>query len=200
MKVDLLSMSSHKMYGPKGVGALYVRTGVEVEPLLTGGGQEHGIRSGTLNVAGIVGMGAAARFRADEMEAEGAALAPLREALWEGIRRLAPDAVQNGHPELRIPGTLNVTIPRLDAGRLLPALVGFGLSAGSACHSGSGSPSPVLTAIGLDDDLASCSVRFGLGKNTTREDVDGLLAALGKAVRRMRGPISEPSSPSMGYH
>jgi cysteine desulfurase len=192
--IDLLSLSSHKMYGPKGVGALYVRRGTLLEPLLTGGGQERGLRSGTLNVPGIVGMGAAARLRAAEMEVEARTLGALRDALWQGVLRIVPDARLNGHPEHRIPGTLNVVIPRIDSDRLLAALGSFGLSAGSACHSGSGHPSPVLAALGLSPELAGCSVRFGLGKSTARDEVDALLVALEKAVRRMRGAPSEPSA------
>jgi cysteine desulfurase len=194
--IDLLSLSSHKLYGPKGVGALFVREGLPLEPLFHGGGQERGLRSGTLNVAGIVGLGAAARIRKEEMEDEANRLGTLREALWAGIRGICPDATQNGDAEHRIPGTLNVAFPRLPSERLLESLPGFALSAGSACHSGMHAPSPVLAAIGLDEDLASCSIRFGLGRSTTSEDVDALLSALGKVVRRVRGasPASAPAA------
>jgi cysteine desulfurase len=187
--VDLLAMSSHKIYGPKGVGALYVRTGTSLDPLVTGGGQERGFRSGTLNVAGIVGLGAAARICREETAAHSRRLASLTRELWEGIRRIVPDAVMNGHPEKRIPGTLNVALPRIDSGRVMLALERFALSASSACHSGSGTTSPVFSAIGLDPELAACSLRFGLGRATTSEHIGDLLAALGKAVRRLRGPV-----------
>jgi len=194
--IDLLSLSSHKLYGPKGVGALFVREGLHLEPLFHGGGQERGLRSGTLNVAGIVGLGAAARIRKEEMEDEAKRLGTLREALWAGIRGICPDATQNGDAEHRTPGTLNVAFPRLPSERLLESLPGFALSAGSACHSGMHAPSPVLAAIGLDEDLASCSIRFGLGRSTTSEDVDALLRALEKVVRRVRGasPASAPAA------
>ena len=194
--IDLLSMSSHKLYGPKGVGALFVREGRPLEPLFHGGGQERGLRSGTLNVAGVVGLGAAARVRMEEMEDEAKRLGALRDALWAGIRGICPDATQNGDAEHRIPGTLNVAFPRLPSERLLESLPGFALSAGSACHSGSHAPSPVLAAIGLDEGLASCSIRFGLGRSTTSEDVESLLSALEKIVRRVRGssPASAPAA------
>jgi len=186
--VDLLAMSSHKFYGPKGTGALFLREGVEIEPLFSGGGHERGIRSGTLNVPGIVGMGRAAELCAEEMEASATRQSALVEQLWEGILRFAPDARRNGHPRQRIPSTLNVALPRVDNERLLLALKGFALSATSACASGHGGPSKVLTALGLAPELASCSVRIGVGKTTTEDQVDQLLAALEKAVRRMRGP------------
>jgi cysteine desulfurase len=199
IELDLLSLSSHKLYGPKGVGALYVREGTPLEPLVHGGGQERGLRSGTLNVPGIVGLGAAARLRKEEMEDEANRLRPLRDALWAGIRRICPDARSNGHPEKRIPGTLNVAFPRIPSERLLQSLSGFALSAGSACHSRTGSPSPVLAAIGLDDELASCSVRFGLGRMTTLEEINVLLAALEKAVRRIRGPATAGAGTAVRY-
>jgi cysteine desulfurase len=194
--IDLLSLSSHKLYGPKGVGALFLREGTTLEPLFHGGGQERGMRSGTLNVAGIVGLGAAALIRKEEMEDESKRLGALRAELWAGIRRICPDATQNGDPDLRIPGTLNVAFPRLPSERLLQSLPEFALSAGSACHSGTHAPSPVLAAIGLDEDLASSCIRFGLGRSTTAEDVNSLLQALEKVMRRVRGssPASTPAA------
>jgi cysteine desulfurase len=197
--IDLLSLSSHKLYGPKGVGALFVRDGFRLEPLFHGGGQERGLRSGTLNVTGIVGLGAAAQIRKEEMEDEAKRLGALRDALWAGIRRICPDATQNGDDAHRIPGTLNVAFPRLPSERLLESLPGFALSAGSACHSGMHAPSPVLAAIGLDEDLASCCIRFGLGRSTTSEDVESLLAALEKVVRRVRGSSPAKASAAMRY-
>ena len=197
--IDLLSMSSHKLYGPKGVGALFVRDGLALEPLFHGGGQERGLRSGTLNVAGVVGFGVAARIRKEEMEDEAKRLGTLRDALWAGIRGICPDAIQNGDSDLRIPGTLNIAFPRLPSERLLESLPNFGLSAGSACHSGMHAPSPVLAAIGLDEDLASCCIRFGLGRSTTSEDVQSLLDALEKVVRRVRGGSPAKASAAMRY-
>jgi len=197
--IDLLSLSSHKVYGPKGVGALFVRDGRTLEPLFHGGGQERGLRSGTLNVGGIVGLGAAARIRKEEMEDEAKRLGALREALWAGIRGICPDAVLNGDDDHRIPGTLNVAFPRLPSERLLESLPGFALSAGSACHSGTHAPSPVLAAIGLDDNLASCCIRFGLGRSTTSEDVQSLLSALERIMRRVRGSTPASASAAMRY-
>jgi cysteine desulfurase len=195
-KADLLALSSHKIYGPKGVGALYVRSGTALQPLVTGGGQEHGFRSGTLNVAGIVGLGAAAGICREEMVRHTEHLTSLTRELWEGIQALASDAVRNGDSEHQVPGTLNVAFPRIDSGRLMLALDRFAVSASSACHSGSGELSPVFSAIGLDPDLAACSVRFGLGRSTTSEQVRDLLAVLGKAVRRLRGFV--PGGPFPG--
>ena len=197
--IDFLSLSSHKLYGPKGVGALFVREGRSLEPLFHGGGQERGLRSGTLNVTGIVGLGAAARIRKEDMEDEAKRLGALRDALWAGIRDICPDATLNGDADHRIPGTLNVAFPRLPSDRLLESLPGFALSAGSACHSGTHAPSPVLAAIGLDEDLASCCIRFGLGSGTTSEDVDSLLAALEKMMRRVRGSASAGASAAIRY-
>jgi cysteine desulfurase len=193
MQVDLLSMSAHKLYGPKGVGALYVRTGVELEPIFSGGGQERGFRSGTLNVPGIVGLGTVAALCLQEMEAHSERLRRLTDELWQGIQTAVPDARLNGHPERRIPGTINVAFPRVNSERLMLLLKGFAFSASSACQSGKGTPSPVLAAIGLEPELASCSVRFGLGRGTTREDVLDLLAEVAKVVRRIRGPVLEIS-------
>lgn len=183
----LLSLSGHKMYGPKGVGALYIQSGVELRPLLSGGGQERGLRSGTLNVPGIVGLGAVARLRRQEMAAEAEHLVQLRERLWVGILSCAPDARLNGHPDHRLPGSLNVLFPRISSERMILALGDFALSAGSACHSGKGGPSPVLAALGMDADDALCCIRFGIGKSTTPQDIDRLLAGIEKAVRRFRG-------------
>lgn len=194
LQVDLLSFSSHKLYGPKGVGALYVRTGVELEALVTGGGHERGLRSGTLNVPGIVGLGAACSICLQEMEDRASHLRELTEELWEGIRAVVPDAVLNGHPQERIPGTLNIAFPRVNAERLMLLLRGFAFSATSACQSGKGSPSPVLAAIGLDPELISCSVRFGLGRGTRRENLEDLVGALGKVVKRIRGPVIPTSA------
>ena len=199
-RADLLALSAHKLYGPKGAGALFVRKDTPLEPLFHGGGQEWGLRSGTLNVPGIVGLGATLRLRAAEMEAEGVRLTALREELWEGIRRIVPDAGRNGHPGRGLPGTLNVAFPRIEAERLLQALKGFGLSAGSACHSGKGSPSPTLAAIGLDAAMASSCVRIGLGRDTTSDDVHEFLTALEKAVRRLRGPAPPGAPTGMGYN
>lgn len=196
--VDLLALSAHKFYGPKGVGALFVRSGVDLDPLLSGGGQERGLRSGTLNVPGIVGLGTMAAIVSREMETESPRLRALSEMLWNGIRERVPDARRNGHPTERLPGTMNVAFPRVPSERLMTLLEDFGVSASPACHSGKGEASPVLTAIGLDPALASCSVRFGLGHATTEDDVRKLLEDIGRAVHRIRGPGRRASATAPG--
>ena len=194
MNIDLLAMSSHKLYGPKGVGALFVRAGIELEPIISGGGQERGLRPGTLNVPGIVGLGVVARLCLGEMEVEAARQRELCRMLWDGILKSVPDAKLNGHAEHRLPGTLNVAFPQVNAERMMLMLKDFAFSASSACHSDREEPSPVLSAIGLDADLIGCSVRFGLGKGTTAEDIERLVAGIDKAVRRIRGPVMGTTS------
>lgn len=183
---DLLSLSAHKFYGPKGVGALFIKRGVQVDPLITGGGQERGLRSGTLNVPGIVGLGAAAELCRQEMAAEAAEVSRLRDHLWKAICARVPECCLNGHPKNRLPGNLNIRVPGVDAGAILIALKGFACSAGSACSSGKSSPSEVLLALGLDKREAYSSMRIGLGKSTTQEDVDAFVDALEAAVVQLR--------------
>ncbi len=188
--IHLLSLSAHKFYGPKGVGALFHEDGVDLEPLFSGGGQEGGLRPGTLNVPGIVGLGAIAAIRSAEMAEEAERLTALRNALWAGIRERVPDARLNGDPERRLPGNLNVSFPGISGEELLRALDRFALSTGSACRSAERAPSEILGALGLDYDLAASTVRFGLGRATTPEQVERLLADLGEAVRRLRPRIA----------
>jgi cysteine desulfurase len=189
---DLLSLSAHKFGGPKGAGALYVRRGLDLPPLLEGGGQERGLRSGTLNVPGIVGLGAAARILLAERDVESRRLSALTDRLWNGIRAIAPDAVRNG-PVERLPGNLNVVIPRVSSEALMLALPGFAFSAGSACQSGHQGISPILAAMGMDSFLPAGAVRFGLGRINTEEHVDRLLADLARALRRLR-PVLDGAS------
>ncbi|NNF08623.1 MAG: cysteine desulfurase [Candidatus Eisenbacteria bacterium] len=183
---DLLSLSAHKFYGPKGVGALYIREGVELQPLFSGGGQEGGLRSGTLNVPGIVGMGVVARACQGEMEEEARNMRALRDWFWQEIQQRIPDAVLNGCSEQRLPGNLNVAFPRCESGAIMAELSEFALSTGSACQSGKNTPSEVLTSIGCPADLALSSVRFGLGKSTTKESLTKLADQLEKVVKRLR--------------
>lgn len=197
-QVDLLSMSSHKIYGPKGVGALFMRRGVEIDPIITGGGQERGVRSGTLNVPGIVGLGTAAEICRENLDAHSEHLTRLSRMLLEKIRKCAPDTVLNGHEEMRIPGTLNLAFPRVPSERMMLALKDFALSTSSACHSGSAEPSPILAAIGLDPSLADCSIRIGMGRGTTEEQIESLGQGIGKALRRLRGPLDRVSSSPHG--
>jgi cysteine desulfurase len=176
--VDLMSLSAHKCYGPKGVGALYIRRrpapGVRrarPEPLLRGGRQERGFRSGTLNVPGIVGFGRAAALAAEALPEEVERISALRDELWRRISAGLPGARPNGHPENRLPNTLNVSFPGVPASDLLGSLENVAASAGSACASEKGEPSHVLRAMGLDEETAFSSVRFGLGRFTTPEEV-----------------------------
>ncbi len=186
--VDLASFAAHKLGGPKGVGALFVRSGVSVEATVHGGGQERGLRSGTLNVAGIAGFGLAAEIAAKEVAHKSERLGPMRDRLLEGVRRVAPDAVVNGTMESRVAGNLNVCIPGAEGETLLLLLdqEGIACSSGSACASGALDPSHVLLAIGTPKGLAEGSLRFSLGRASTEEDVDAVLAALPKVVNRAR--------------
>jgi cysteine desulfurase len=179
-------LSAHKLYGPKGVGALYVR-GVELQPILFGGGREQGRRPGAEYPASWASV--QRPFRLDEMAAEAGALSLLRDDLWAGILRRVPDARLNGHPTRRLPGNLNVSFPGVPSHALLSALPGFALSAGSACHSGTTAPSEVLLAIGVPPELAVCSLRIGLGKETSPEQVQSLLSSLENGVLQARGPL-----------
>jgi cysteine desulfurase NifS len=177
--VDLISLSGHKLHGPKGVGALYVRKGVELEPLVHGGSQERGLRAGTENVPAVVGLGMAAELAARERGVTERVRA-LRDALEKGIRRLVPDARLNGHPDRRLANTLNLTLPGIRGESVVIAMDrhGIALSSGSACKSGSPEPTHVLIAMGRSPEEAHCSVRFSLCRYTTEDDVRQTLAAL----------------------
>jgi cysteine desulfurase len=171
--VDFASMSAHKLYGPKGVGALFIRrdTRGDFSPLLYGGGQEQGLRSGTPNVPGIVGFGAAAALALAELDGEGRRLAELRDLLLSLLRTLPVRVSVNGGDAAKLPGTLNVAFEGIDAEALLARLLDIALSTGSACASGVPGPSPVLLAMGQDEDRASSAVRFSLGRFTTADDI-----------------------------
>jgi cysteine desulfurase len=204
MAVDIASVTAHKLYGPKGVGALYVRgkgPRVRLAPLFHGGGHERGLRSGTLNVPGIVGFGRAVEIAMAEREVEMRRLRVLRRALERGIRARVEDAVENGPPlpaideegrlapgeeERRLPGNLNLSFPGVEGEALLMDLKNLAVSSGSACTSASIEPSHVLRAIGVPDDLAHASIRFGLGRFSTREDVDFAIETVDAAVRKLR--------------
>ncbi len=184
--VDLASFSAHKLYGPKGVGALFVRRGVRVPALVAGGGQERGLRSGTVNVPGAIGFAAALQLRSLEMADEGLRLAKIRDILRERLLETIEGASVNGPRELRLPGNLNVSFDRTDAESLLLAMKRFSLSSGSACSSGEKGPSRVLKAIGVDDGAAMASIRIGLGRSNTLEHTSMLAEDLSRAVRRLR--------------
>ena len=189
MNVDLLSLSAHKMYGPKGVGALYVRrrnAPVELLPLIDGGGHEGGLRSGTLNVPGIVGFGEACRIAAQESASENERLRRLRDRL-EGTLRAGLDEIRvNGHPSERLPNNLNVSFRYVDGEALLMGLSDVAVSMGAACTSSKQEPSHVLRAIGISEELAQSSLRFGLGRFTTEEEVDYVARRVIETVEQLR--------------
>jgi cysteine desulfurase len=184
--VDLASFSAHKLYGPKGIGALFVRRAVRVSPVVVGGGQERNVRSGTVNVPGAIGFAAALQLRQEEMAGEALRLAQLRDDLRDGIVERIDGVSVNGPRELRLPGNLNVSFSRIEAESLIIAMKRFSLSSGSACSSGEKGPSKVLKAIGLDDAAAMGSIRFGFGKSNTAEHVNMLIDDLQRVVRRLR--------------
>lgn len=186
--VDLLSLSGHKLYGPKGIGALYVRRRprARIAPLMDGGGQERTLRSGTVPAPLAVGLGAACRIAGEEMAAEADRLSALRRRLWDGLHAHLPDAYVNGSWEDRLPGNLNVTIPGLDAETLIAQTPGVAFSTASACSSTSVEPSYVLSALGLSDAAAAASIRLGLGRMTTAAEVDRAAEAIGRTAARLR--------------
>lgn len=185
---DYLTMSCHKLYGPKGVGALYLRRGAPIEPLIRGGHQEHGHRAGTYNNIGILGFGLAARLAREELSAYGTRMAALRSRLRDGILAAIPKVRVNGHPENVLPNTLNVSFPGAEGEAILLYLdlAGIRVSTGSACASGSLEPSHVLMATGVGPELAHGSIRFSLGRNTTEAEIDYVLEVLPKAITRLR--------------
>jgi cysteine desulfurase len=173
MHIDLMSLSAHKMYGPKGVGALYVRRRphVNLTPLIDGGGHERGIRSGTLNVPGCVGFGKAAELAATEMVAEAEQISGLRDLLRDLISTQLEGVSLNGHPTERLPGNLNLSFEGIDSDSLMVRMPNVAVSSGSACSSAAPEPSYVLRAVGLPEDLAFGSIRFGLGRFNTEDEV-----------------------------
>jgi cysteine desulfurase len=186
---DLLSLSAHKFYGPKGVGALYVRRRgpvADLPPLHHGGGHERGLRSGTLNVPGIVGCGAAAEIARTSMAADGATLGGLRDRLLAGLQARLDGVHLNGAASPRLPHNLNVRFDRVSGRELLMGLGDLSLSSGAACCTASAAPSHVLKAIGLSDDAARASLRFGLIRGTTEADVDAAIATIGSVVDALR--------------
>ncbi len=188
MKIDLMSMSSHKIYGPKGIGALYVRRRprVRLEPILSGGGQERGLRSGTLPHALCVGFGAACELAQKEYEYDIEWIHYLSEKLQNGIESRIPEVTRNGDAEHNYPGCLNYSFAYVEGESLLMALKNIAVSSGSACTSASLEPSYVLRALGVDDELAHSSLRFGIGRFTSEEEVDFVLDLLETHVERLR--------------
>ena len=189
MNIDLLSMSAHKIYGPKGVGALYVRRRrprVRLAPQIHGGGHERGNRSGTLNVPGIVGFGWAAKLAREEMAGEAASILELREYLRNRLMTEIPHATLNGSLEHRVPGILNISFAYVEGESLLMGLKEVAISSGSACTSASLEPSYVLKAMGLNDELAHSSLRISIGRFTTREELDHIAMLIEREVARLR--------------
>lgn len=187
--LDLASVTAHKLYGPKGVGALYVRRRdphVRLTPLFDGGGHEQGLRSGTLPVPSIVGFGKACELCQEEGEAESKRLMALRERLREGIQSKLEDVSLNGHPTLRLPGNLNLSFAFVEGEALMMSMRDIAVSSGSACTSASVEPSYVLRAIGLSDELARSSLRFGLGRFNTEAEIDFTIETVVQAVKRLR--------------
>jgi len=200
MSIDLLSVSGHKVYGPKGVGALYVRRRprARLTPLVDGGGQERGLRSGSLPTPLIVGLGEAAEIAAREMTEEATRLRTLRERFLAGIRVAVPSVRLNGDPVRRLPANLNLTFPGVGALELIEACPGLALSTGSACTAAEVEPSYVLRAIGVSDELARSTLRIGLGRFTSERDVDFAVDALGEAVGRLQAkPVKTQSGASI---
>jgi len=187
MNIDLLSVSAHKFYGPKGVGATFIRKGVKIEPLLNGGGHEFGLRSSTSNVAGIVGMAKAVELRKKEMKPEAKKLTELRDRLIKGALKIK-DSHLNGHPKMRLPNNANFWFGFIEGESLVVQLDSYGImgSTGSACSSNTLEPSHVLRAIGLKHEEAHGSLRLSLGKYTTKADIDYVLKVLPKVVKRLR--------------
>jgi cysteine desulfurase len=188
MHVDLVSMTAHKIYGPKGVGALWIRRKprVRIDPLIDGGGHERGVRSGTLPVPLIAGFGAACELAQTELAEEAARVGALRDRLYQGLTAALEDIHVNGSLAQRVPGNLNVSFGGVDGESLLMALKNVAISSGSACTSASLEPSYVLRCLGVDDELAHSSIRFGVGRFNTQEEIDYTVELVVTSVRRLR--------------
>ncbi len=185
--VDLLSVAGHKLYAPKGVGALYVRRGVPLVPLLLGAGHERGIRPGTENVASIVGLGVACERARRDLEAEGARVRKLRDRLWQRLSDRVPGLARNGHPEQRLPNTLSVRFPGVSGNAVMAEGPEVAASTGSACHAGGEEAPAVVVLMGVSPREALGTVRLTLGRGTTSDEVERAAAALGRAWRTLVG-------------
>jgi len=193
--VDLLSIGAHKFYGPKGVGALYVREGTSLQALQTGGSQEHGLRAGTHNVPLIVGMAQAHEIAMERHKTDAEKFRFLRDRIIEGVENTIPGAQLTGHPQERLPNNASFVIEGIDGNSLLAALdlEGFGCSSGSACKTGDPEPSEVLLALGLEPELALGSLRVSVGRQTEETEVDEFLDALQVTVARLRSQVTTPA-------
>jgi len=186
LSLDLMSITGHKIYGPKGIGALYIRgrsPKVELVPMMSGGGQERGIRSGTLPVPLCVGLGVAAEIAGREMEDEKERITGLRDRLWSRLSAANAALTINGDMENRLPGNLSITVPGLESSEVLASLDGLSVSAGSACSSGAQAGSHVLQALGLDPGKVAAGIRIGIGRFTTEEEIDAAAGMLIEALR-----------------
>jgi cysteine desulfurase len=188
LKVDYLTMSGHKLYGPKGVGALYIREGAPIFPLIQGGHQEDGIRAGTYNNFGILGFGKAAEVARNDIELYSSQIRPLRNRLRDGLLERIPNIKVNGHPTDVLPNTLDISFPGAEGESILLALdlAGIEVSTGSACASGSLEPSHVLTAVGVGPELAHGSIRFSMGWGLKAEDIDYVIETMPPIIERLR--------------
>lgn len=188
LNVDLMTLSAHKIYGPKGVGALYIREGTPIVPLLYGGGHERNLRAGTQNVPAIVGFARAVEIGDRVLEEEHERIRSLREQFLSGLKEQVADFRVNGHPAEHVPGILNISFAGVDAESLLISLdmKGIAVSTGSACSSGSAQPSHVLRAIGLEDEYLKCTLRFSMGRTNTEEDIQYTVSALAEIIERLR--------------
>jgi cysteine desulfurase len=186
MNLDLVSLTAHKNYGPKGCGALYVRGGVHVAPIIDGGGHEHGMRSGTLNVPGVAGFGKACEISLAEMEEESRRIAGLRDRLRDRLLAGLDDLLLNGSMEHRLPGNLNISFLHVDGEELMTSLRDIAVSSGAACHSDKVEPSHVLKALGLSDAAAGSAIRFGVGRFNTEAEVDYVADRVVMAVKSLR--------------
>ncbi len=197
MGIDLAAFSAHKLYGPKGVGALFIRSGeprIELEPLIVGGGQERGLRAGTLNVPGIVGFGEACRIAKLEMAEESKRVGRLRDKLENSLLAEIPDIWINGDRQNRLPNTTNIGFRGVDARTLIRDMHDIAVSTKSACSSGQPGPSHVLKAIGLTDDEAYSCIRFSLGRFTTEQEIDYAIAKVVASVRKLRASTSSSTA------
>jgi cysteine desulfurase len=195
--VELLSLSAHKIYGPKGIGALYVRKGMRLQPIMHGGGQERKLRSGTENTSGIVGFGKAAEVGLRELEMESGRVKKLRDELIRRVLAEIPSVTLNGHPEQRLPNNANFSIAQVEGESLVLSmdLDGVAVSSGSACSSGSLKPSHVLEALGLPHEMMHGSLRMTLGRANSEDDIDYVVSALKNITTRLRSfsPLAQPS-------
>ena len=182
--VDFLTIAGHKFYAPKGIGALYIKSGRKLQPLLHGAGHEHGLRAGTENAAFIVGLGAACMVASEIMDAEGPRQIKLGQRLFDGLKRAGLKVHLNGHPEKKLPNTWNISFEGFDSIAVMEALTGIAVSPGAACHGSTVNPSHVLVAMGTDPALARGAIRFSLGRETTEAEIDIVVEALKKHLKR----------------